>query len=238
MKKTFCIFLAAIFLCLSACGSKAVDGNGSTVPTSEPAATVTETETTATVPSSEPIVTTEPPVTTEVTEAAQLPLPQDSMEFSFLSGAGGWRTVLTLNSDGSFSGLFFDSEMGEVGEGYPHGSAYTCTFRGKFEIVEQLDAYSYKMTLTEISTEQEPGETWIEEDIRYVAATPHGLVDPMSSQQCTDFVFYLPNTPTDHVSEEFLTWWPYRYSQESEPMTTLSCYGILNVATGHGFFTA
>ena len=33
-------------------------------------------------------------------------------DFWFTSGAGGWRTVMTINEDGTFSGKFTDSDMG------------------------------------------------------------------------------------------------------------------------------
>ena len=178
------------------------------------------------------VATTEPIVKTVL-----LPLPQDGMEFSFLSGAGAWRTVLTLNQDGTFSGIYLDSEMGEVGEGYPNGSAYISEFSGTFQLGEQLDDHSYRLTLTGLTTKNAAGEEWIENEIRYVASAPHGLSDIESGAPSTDFILYLPDTPVDQLSEELLTWWPYRYDQE-DPKSTLSCYGILNVATNFGFFTA
>jgi len=170
-------------------------------------------------------------------ESNQLPLSGDGVEFAFLSGAGAWRTVISLNRDGTFTGWFLDSNMGEIGEGYPHGSAYTCTFSGRFENIEKVNAYSYKMTLTDLKTEKAVGEEWIEDEIRYIASDPYGLNDPDSEQACTEFIFFLPDTPIDQVPEAFLSWWPYRYSQESDAKTTLSCYGILNVTTEFGFFT-
>ena len=178
------------------------------------------------------------PTETDAAENDLLPLPQDSTEFSFLSGAGGWRTILTLNRDGTFVGWYLDSEMGEIGEGYPNGSAYTCTFSGKFENIERINEFSYKMTLADIKTEKAVGEAWIEDEIRYVASGPFGLNDPVGNQECTDYIFCLPDTPTDQVPEEFLSWWPYRYTQDTDPKTTLSCYGILNVTTNYGFFHA
>ncbi len=160
-----------------------------------------------------------------------LPLPQDTMEFSFLSGAGAWRTILTLNRDGSFTGWHLDSEMGSVGEGYPHGSAYVCTFSGKFAHIRRSGDYAYTMTLTEIATERPAGEEWIEEGIRYIASVPYGL------DQGSEFVFYLPATPVDRLSADFLTWWPYQHETKENPKNTLSCYGIHNVSTGQGFFS-
>ena len=231
MKKLFCVLFFVIILCLSACNAHIPNDTEATANNlySEPTAMDTSGNSTAETP----IETTEVlPV-----EHVQLPLPEDNVEFSFLSGAGAWRTVITLNRDGTFTGLFLDSEMGEIGEGYPHGSAYTCTFSGKFENIEKVNAYSYKMTLTNITTEKTVGEEWIENEIRYVASQPHGLADPDNNQLCTEFIFYLPDTPVEQVSEGFLIWWPYCFSQESDAKTTLSCYGILNVTTEYGFFT-
>ena len=213
MKKSLCIFLMAITLCLSACNTHAPN---------DPVAAITETNA---VPE------------TSLLEGGQLPLPEEDTEFSFLSGAGAWRTVITLNRNGAFTGSYLDSEMGEIGEEYPKGSVYICDFSGKFENIEKIDAYSYKMTLTDVTTEKAVDEEWIEDEIRYVASAPHGLNDPINMLECTEFVFYLPDTPVDQVPEEFLIWWPYRYTQETDPKDTLSCYGILNVTTNFGFFT-
>ena len=143
---------------------------------------------------------------------------------------------MTLNRDGTFYGMYSDSEMGEVGEGYSYGSVYICDFSGKFENIQQIDAHSYKMTLAHVQTEKPVGEEWIEEEIRYVASEPFGLNDPINNQECTDFIFYLPDTPIDQFSEDFLFWWPYQYSEDAK--TTLSCYGIQNVTADNGFFSA
>ena len=217
MKKITAVFLLVILLCLAACGK-----------------TTTNTDTPA---NDTPTATVEPTPTEPAPPAAELlPLSEDAMTFSYLSGAGGWQTVMTVNRDGTFSGFYSDSELGEAGEGYPNGSIYMCDFSGKFGTIEKINEYSYKLILTDISTAKAVGEEWIEDEIRYVAAEPHGLNDPFEGQECTEFILYLPDTPVDSVPEDFLNWWPLRYSQET--MTTLSCFGILNVTTNSGFFTA
>lgn len=227
MKRSLCVIFLAVFLSLSACAPNNTDVSINDAY-------------------SEPIsINTYENSTTTISEATQpthgqdnqLPLPQEELEFSFLSGAGAWRTILTLNSNGTFSGWYLDSEMGDIGEKYPKGSAYTCTFFGKFENIEKVNEYSFKMTLTDLSTEKPIGEEWIENKIRYVASEPFGLKDPIDNRECTEFIFYLPDTPIEQVPEEFLTWWPYRYYQKTDEKTTLSCYGILNVTTKYGFFT-
>lgn len=228
MKKFLSFFLVAILLFLSAC-------NTHTPNDADTATESTATESTFTNVSESS--TTETTSESNTIKKNQLPLPKESAEFSFLSGAGAWRTIITLNRDGTFTGWYLDSEMGETGEGYPNGSVYICDFSGRFENIKKVDEYSYQMTLTDIQTEKPVGEEWIEDEIRYVASDPHGLNDPDNNKECVEFIFYLPDTPVDQVPEAFLTWWPYRYTQETAPKATLSCYGILNVTTSFGFFT-
>ena len=50
----------------------------------------------------------------------------------------------------------------------------------------------------------------------------------------TDFLLYSPETPTEGLDEEFLTWWPNR---NLEDINTLNCWGLWNQEMGYGFFT-
>ena len=43
-----------------------------------------------------------------------------SLECWFGSGAGAWSTTLTIHEDGSFFGVYRDSDMGDIGDGYPN----------------------------------------------------------------------------------------------------------------------
>ena len=153
------------------------------------------------------------------------------LEFVFSSGAGAWQSIITLNSDGSFKGTYSDAEMGSNGKDYPNGTLYTCEFSGKFEEIKQVNDYTYTMTLAEVNTEKKEGEEWIEDQIRYIAASPYGL------ENGKEFLFYTPETPIKELSEEFLNCWPKRYLQEEQALEKLSCYGIYNKETESGFFT-
>ena len=53
-------------------------------------------------------------------------------EWSLLSGASAWSTELYLQSDGSFSGYYHDSDMGATGDAYPNGTLYESSFSGSF----------------------------------------------------------------------------------------------------------
>ena len=64
------------------------------------------------------------------------------MELTFSSGAGAWRTSLILNADGTFVGEYSDSDMGDIGDAYPNGTFYFCSFSGQFEVLTATDAYA------------------------------------------------------------------------------------------------
>ena len=55
-------------------------------------------------------------------------------QFEFCSGAGGWATDFTIDSDGHFSGEYHDSDMGVTGDGYENGTVYISVFDGHLKI--------------------------------------------------------------------------------------------------------
>lgn len=217
MKKYLCILISICFIFLTFASCKGTSPNH-------------EEKTTQNEDSTSSSSVEEIPSSSKALKTPLLPLPQEGAEFSFLSGAGAWRTVIFLNSDGTFTGEYLDSEMGDMDEAYPNGSAYVSSFSGNFENIKKVNDYSYEMTLSNTKVEITVGTEWYGDGIRYVASEPYGI------EEGTDFIFYLPNTPINMVPPEFLTWWPYRYEQNENPKATLDCYGILNVSTGYGFF--
>ncbi len=191
--------------------------------------TVTEEKVTGAIQSVDNGEPVEKTTLSEIERNTVLPLPSDGYEFTFSSGAGGWSTVLYLNSDGTFSGEYHDSEMGSTGPEYPNGTMYICTFSGYFENITKKSDYSYEMILGELEMNQVPGEEWIEDDIKYIASTPYGI------EGGEGFVFGTPETPLYILGDDFLSWWPGRFDENYRD--TLGCYGILNENTGEGFFS-
>ena len=55
---------------------------------------------------------------------------EQGMEMMFCSGAGAWRTYLTLYPDGAFVGEYTDSDAGSAGEDYPLCLSFSRAFRG------------------------------------------------------------------------------------------------------------
>lgn len=83
-------------------------------------------------------------------------------------------TTLTLSQDGSFTGAFSDSEMGERDENeYPNGTVYVCNFSGQFKDIKKVNDYTYSMTLDSVKVAED--EEKIEDGIRYKAGEPSGM---------------------------------------------------------------
>ncbi|MBQ2955019.1 MAG: DUF1311 domain-containing protein [Clostridia bacterium] len=148
-------------------------------------------------------------------------------EFYFASGAGGWRTLLYINADGSFSGAFSDSEMGSVGEGYPKGTYYLCEFEGRFTQPVQLNDYTYSMEIAGLRCVKEPDTTEIIDEIRYCYSTPYGL------EGTEEVLIYLPGAPTDELPEAYMNW--VRNDMAEPDAAELPFYGLYNIAEQNGF---
>lgn len=148
--------------------------------------------------------------------------------FEFCSGAGAWSTELFINSDGTFEGIYHDSDMGDTGADYPNGTRYYCSFTGKFDNLEKVDEFTYKMKLVSLVYEDEPDKEEILDGIRYIYSGAYGLVGG------TDFLLYLPGAKLADLPEGYRSWVGY-YDLESVEETELPYYGLYNLNEENGF---
>jgi hypothetical protein len=133
-----------------------------------------------------------------------------SLSWSFSSGAGGWSTDMQILEDGSFIGTYHDSEMGEMGDGYPNGTIYICSFEGQMTILEQVDEYSWKIRVDSLTLDDEPGQETIDEDIRFVTSELYGL------SEGDEMTVYLPGTPVDVFTDD-MRMWAHLFDVEEQP---------------------
>ena len=150
-------------------------------------------------------------------------------DFFFSSGVGGWATQLHINPDGSFTGNYHDSNMGETGPGYPYGTVYVCSFSGTLSQVRQLSSWEYTMTLSSLELEYTVGESWIENNMRFIAANPYGL------DNAGELRLYRPGAPTAELPEEFVRWVSMPQAWGNDIPETLPFWGLYNVAGQQGF---
>ena len=160
------------------------------------------------------------------TAAADLWAQLSGQMFLFCSGAGAWDTDLTIEEDGTFTGSYHDSEMGETGEGYPNGTVYGCLFHGQLSDPEPVDEYTWT---AKIAVEQDEGQVpeSIEDGIRFVTAAPYGLENAQA------VAIFLPGKPVDSLPEGFMAW---SHLSELEPVAeVIPYYAIWNEADEAGF---
>ncbi len=122
------------------------------------------------------------------------------LEWSFCSGAGGWSTDMRFGADGSFSGEYHDSEMGESAETYPYGTLYGCSFTGRMTMAEQVDEKTWKLRVEQLQMDEGQVPEAIEDGIRYVTVEPYGL------SEGDEMLLYAPGTPVSALSEDMLFW--------------------------------
>lgn len=147
--------------------------------------------------------------------------------FYFSSGAGAWWTELRIKGDGSFEGHYQDSDMGDIGDGYPNGTLYYCDFNGFFDQLEKVDDFTYKMNLSSISFKDKPEEEEIIDGVRYIYSGAYGLDGDA-------FYVYLPGSRLADLPEAYRQWVGY-YNLEAVQEEELPFYGLYNIRAEEGF---
>lgn len=156
-------------------------------------------------------------------------LPGMPGKFTFSSGVGAWSTGVTIQADGSFTGYYSDSDMGDTGKGYPDGTVYESRFSGKFTNIKKITDYEYTMSMEYINVEGKIGGEKITDGIKYITTFPYGF------EGATVFFMYLPGCPTNNLPEQFVEW--VRMPKAlSELPDTLPFFGLYNQGEELGFF--
>ena len=154
----------------------------------------------------------------------------DGSTFYFLSGAGAWSTELVVSPDGSFTGYYHDTDMGDSGADYPNGTRYECDFSGTFALVEQRDEFTYILRLTSLALKEVPGTERVADGLKLISAEAYGISGG------DEFMLYSPGSPSAGLPEEFLEWVRMASAWE-EPPETLPFWGLYNLGEQAGFFT-
>jgi len=149
--------------------------------------------------------------------------------FNFLSGAGGWSTEVYVSADGSFTGLHHDWDMGDIGDDYPEGTYYECSFSGMFVVTEKIDEYTYELRLVSLNLEEEEGTERIEEGVRIINTGAYGI------EGGEVFMLYCPGRATADLPENYLEWIRMPHAWDEIP-EKLPFYGLYNTEEELGFF--
>ncbi len=149
------------------------------------------------------------------------------LEWSFSSGAGAWSTDMRILADGSFSGEFHDSDMGDCANDYPNGTVYCCSFTGRMSAAGRAGESAWMIRVDELRTEKPAGEVTIEDGIRFVTMDVYGL------SEGDTMVLYQPGTPTEGMTEDML-FWSHLMDLENDS-TELNCWFLYSEQNEAGF---
>ena len=149
------------------------------------------------------------------------------LEWSFCSGVGGWSTDMRILADGTFSGEFHDSEMGEAADEYPFGTVYGCSFMGKMSVIENIDENTWRIRVDALRPEEGRPDEAIDGGVRYVKADCYGL-----SEQ-DEMLLFAPGTPTEDFSEDMLYW--THIPLQDPPAAHLDNWYLYSAANESGF---
>lgn len=146
--------------------------------------------------------------------------------FRFASGAGGWSTELEVAADGSFIGMYLDSD---------NDATYICHFSGNFSQPVKVDDLTYSMRLESIEQEETEGEEITSGCFRFIGSSPHGL------KNADEIFIYLPGSRQQDLPESFSAWANTFCPLDTEDGRTqsgedrLTRYGLYNVSEELGF---
>ena len=153
--------------------------------------------------------------------------PLSAMYWYFSSGVGAWSTDLYILSDGSFSGEFHDSDMGDMADDYPDGTIYYCAFTGRMSLDGRLDENTLVIRIDSLEYDRSRPEELIEDGTRYIAAEPYGL------SAGDEMLLYQPGTPLRLLSEEMLLW--THAMEEANPPDKLETWFLCSEKNESGF---
>lgn len=114
-------------------------------------------------------------------------------DWYYSSGAGGWRTKLTLLDDGTFWVCHTDSDMGDEAEAYPNGTRYESFCTGTISRPVMVNQWEYRFTADTMQIFGKVGEERIVDGLRLITSLPAGIGQTYS--------LYLPSVPQELLTE-------------------------------------
>lgn len=105
---------------------------------------------------------------------------------------GGWGTSMKISKDGNIIGKYRDTNWSYTGPNHPKGQIFISDFTGKFNNLDKVNDYEYKMTLTDLEYPK-VGETKFVNGVKIDTTVPRGIADEKSPGK--EFILYLPGHP-------------------------------------------
>lgn len=167
------------------------------------------------------------PIATENLTAAPFVSDMPFGVFTYTLGVGAWSTDMEIRQDGTFSGIFHDSNMGDIGSSHPDGTMYTCTFDGSFKYIGTDNDYSAEYEIDRLEL-HELHHGCVRDGMLYVMCEPYGL------KEGAVFTLYSPDTPVSDLPQDILLYRKLHYPEYKDSVI-LSVYVFYSDELGSVF---
>ena len=117
--------------------------------------------------------------------------------------------------------------MGDIGEGYPNGTIYGCTFNGQLSLGEKISDTAYNVKIDSCKQDEGQVAEAIEDEVRYVTADPVGVKEGM------EMVLYLPGQKVEEIPEALRFW--LHLEEGPEAAEELTFYALCSEQEDVGF---
>ncbi len=151
----------------------------------------------------------------------------EGMDWCFTSGAGGWSTDLQIMPDGSLTGTFHDSEMGDARDEYPEGTLYICSFSGRFSVAGQPEDNAWLIRVEELAVDEPAGKETIDDGTRFIYTEPYGI------SEGDEMTLWAPGTPVSGFTEDMLFW--SHVQEQEDTLYELETWFLWSEANNSGF---
>jgi len=148
------------------------------------------------------------------TEVSDDPAVMMSGSYLFETGINDWSTTMELGADGSFTGVYHDTDYDTDEDGNTTAATEYCSFSGKFSEPEKIDDLTYKITLNDITLEDTLPEDENNEFGYFLSEYAFGL-------DLLDYTVYMKGTKTADLPEGCLDRisMPNGWTEENTPET-------------------
>lgn len=148
-------------------------------------------------------------------------------EFIYASGAGAWGESFTIEKDGSFTGSYNDSDMGDNGDDYPQGTRYISRYAGHFTDLKKVNDTVYEIKISDISYETATGTDEITDGFHYV------YTESPCFGEADVLTIYLPDTLVKDIPEDVYSW----LSIVNQDETSLVSIAMADLSQGIGMYS-
>ena len=146
----------------------------------------------------------------------------------FSSGAGGWATEMTIRSDGTFTGYYYDHDFASEEDDYD-AIMYMSEFEGTFTDIQQVDSITYTMQLATLNFTKSEADSHIEDVEGVRTLISYGL-SAYGLDNAGPVTVYLPGTLKTDLPEEALMWYNSTagYGDADSDTITVNCLYNIN----------